>query len=442
MNRVNKININNQFKVHTTALSYFVQSIASIIVGIIMIRDYQFFLARATTIIAMYFWFIIGMNFVQILLSFTRGMGSVRGSIRRFVGTGAVLTVFLTYNEAIYSLIPLVMVLWMLILGISSLISFLQNRREEDSFKISYLLSALLHFCFSIPFLTDFYKYLGASIHVIGIYLILLGGMMFLDGLSIGVPNKYKNLCKNRVRIMLPTLVTTFLPIALLNYVNRYFEEEAEESTLLMKVEKSQEKSNLEVFVHVSDAFKVGHVDLAFDNKILSYGSYDKESIRYKGIVGAGVMYEVTDRDVYTKFCSEVNGEILFGFGIALSDQELEKLRKHYEEMKENASIWKCKAQRAKERNEDTSEFQEYPCRLSQATDTTFYKFNKGKYKHYWVLGANCVKFIDDFLKSSGMKTIIAGIITPGTYYTFLNNQFQSGAGAVVTRTVYCKENK
>ncbi len=426
----------NQFKEKSTALSFFLQGVISLVIGIIMFKDYLYFLTRATTIICIYFWFVIGINGIQLCLNVKNNKKEVKQNLLRILGAGFLMLVLVSNTNQIYTLIPLGMMLWLLILSVSNFITFVQYYKEPGVTSLRYLFLAIIHLIFAIPFMQNLYDNISVSIQIMGVYLIILGCMLFLDGLSMAVPRQYKILYKQRVRITLPTLVATFLPMALLNRVNDYFSA-TDNSEEILDIKHDEREPNVEIFIHVSETFKVGHVDLSFDDKIVSYGCYDKDSIRCKGMLGDGVLYEVEDKVAYTTFCGTDRGEVIFGFGLALEPEMLHNLRAEYSRIKANTIPWLCKAQRAKERGEDTSVFMENPCRLSQAIETKYYKFAGGSYKHYWVLGTNCVRFIDELLRASGIKTIIAGIITPGTYYSFLNNEFLKGNSVVITKRIY-----
>lgn len=434
---INMGSISRRLKTQTTALSLFLQSSASIFIGLMMIYDYSIFFTRAKMIFVLYFTFILVANTIQVLIWLSRDTKQTSQSQHKILAS-LIAIVFLRSNiEGIFTMIPLVMVFWTLILGISSFISFLQYRKEENSYPLLHLLSAILHIGFGIPFMLYVYHHLKTSMNIIGLYLILWGIALFMDALAQGrseSTNKYKT----RFRIIPPAFITTFVPWSVLNGMNRFFKENSE-GELPLDVTKSEVEANLEIYVHVSKSLNgtAGHVDLYIDGKIICYGAYDKESIKCGGIVGDGVFYEVYDKEEYLKFCQEVKEETVFEYGLALNEEELEKIRWELSTMKARARVWKCKVQRALAENQEIVEPLAPCCKLALATKTVFYKFNSGRYKHYWILGHNCVRFTDDLLKASGMNTFLAGIVTPGTYFTFLNDEFVKGNSIVVRRTVH-----
>ncbi|MFI3208901.1 MAG: hypothetical protein R3Y40_07170 [Eubacteriales bacterium] len=430
--------INKNLKTQTTALSLFLQSGLSIYIGLIMIYDYIFFVRQSETLLLVYFWAVIGVNIVQLVIGFKKGVRQIAQNI--FTILGARFAIWFIYDnlERILSSVAQLMCMWTCLLGICSLISFLQYRREKSSAPLRYLLSAILHIVFSVLFIRYFTNHQTVGSKFIGLYLVLIGSTFFLDGLAQAVPDAYINRFKNHLRIALPAYLAAFIPLRVLNGMNEYFKENTEEG-LDFEVVKDEREVNVEVYVHVSKLLKgtTGHVDIAIDDVIYCYGTYDRESLKWGGIVGTGVLYEVYNKEEYLTFCKSERQETIFEFGLALTEEELERVKVHIGKMKSRTYIWLCKSQRAEKMGEDTSPYQEPACKLSRATRTVFYKFNTGAYKYYWFLGTNCVKFTDDILRASGMRTILTGIITPGTYFSFLNDAFMKGNSSVISRTIH-----
>ena len=52
----------------------------------------------------------------------------------------------------------------------------------------------------------------------------------------------------------------------------------------------------------------------------------------------------------------------------------------------------------------------------------------------------NCVKLVDEVIGRSGTDILsLNGIITPGTYYDYLNREYEKQDSMVVTRRVYAR---
>lgn len=101
-------------------------------------------------------------------------------------------------------------------------------------------------------------------------------------------------------------------------------------------------------------------------------------------------------------------------------------------ELKMNAQPWYPVAYYQSDYSED------YASRLYKETDAHFFKFKKGKFKTYFVLGTNCVLLADQIIGSAGTDIIdLNGIIAPGTYQSYLEKEFQKQNGFVIKKEVY-----
>ncbi|MFI3236522.1 MAG: hypothetical protein R3Y47_00680 [Lachnospiraceae bacterium] len=430
--------MNKKLKTTTTAFTLFAQGILSMIIGITMLLNYTLFFTRVSTLIYAYFIFIIFSTFIQIIVSCTKSFEGLSQAVLSLFASALALSIFHFNIHNIFEIIPLAMTAWSLLLTISSLISFFQYRTEKTTAPLRYLLSSLIHFGFAIPFMFYANNSIALGTKLIGLYMIFLSFLFLIDGLAQIVTNKYVNSIKNRIRITPPVFLATFFPVRTLNSLNEFFKETFDDESPFI-TSKSDKQANVEIFIHASKSLKgtAGHVDLLIDDAIICYGTYDKDDLKFGGIIGAGVFYEVYNKKEYLAFCKDVRQETIFEFGLLLSEDELNGIRRKISDLKGRSNIWKCKAQRAKERGEDVSMYQELPCLLSQATETVFYKLYSGSYKYYWILETNCAKFTDDLLKASGMRTILNGVITPGTYFSYLNDEFAKNSHVVVSRTIH-----
>lgn len=437
--------LNKHLKTQTTALNLFLQAMFSIVMGLILIYNYNLFFTRVSIVVFGYFWFVMGMNFLQVIQNIDKGIKDIIHELFPFFAFGVAIAIYFSNINRVIGLIPPIMILGTIFLAINNLICFFQYRNEKNTAPFRYLLSALLHLGFGVFFAlyTYHYGHFFTGIRLIGLYLILLGVTIFLDGLAKAIPNQYINKWTETMRMKQPTLVAAFVPLTTLNRIRDYFRVNTDEIQPI-KIQKYEGEANVEVYVHVAKSLRgiAGHVDIAIGDTVVCYGTYDRESIQLGGIIGAGVIYEVYDKEIYREFCQEVRNETLFEYGFVFSAEEYQRIEEKLEEIKARTAVWKCKAQRAKERNEMVTETKDMSCKLAVAMETVFYKFKSGAYKYYWMFGSNCVSFTDELVKASGMKTLSSGIFTPGTYFTFLNDEFAKGNSKIVSRTVYYTEDK
>ena len=143
-------------------------------------------------------------------------------------------------------------------------------------------------------------------------------------------------------------------------------------------------------------------------------------------------MFLCDKEDKYINFCIEHSKKTVFVFGIKLTDRQKDKVRKRIDELFSCSYSWNHKSD--KKYNDGES----YAGKLYKKTRAKFYKFKSGKYKTYYVLGTNCCYLADDIVGKSGLDILsLNGIITPGTYYDYLNKELHRKNSIVVSKNIY-----
>lgn len=108
------------------------------------------------------------------------------------------------------------------------------------------------------------------------------------------------------------------------------------------------------------------------------------------------------------------------------------------DELVNNSYRWYCQLERSKNPSVLDKLESDYPSRLHYRTGAKFYKIKKGKFKTYWAMGENCVLFSDQILGSVGADVLsIRGIITPGTYFDYLQKEYLKENSPVVSCTIH-----
>ena len=181
----------------------------------------------------------------------------------------------------------------------------------------------------------------------------------------------------------------------------------------------------------------MGHIDIYFDNKVISYGCYDEGS-RYVGeLFGDGVLFLAKSKKEYINFCIDNSKKTIFDFGIHLTDSEKKKVALRIEELLKNTYPWNHKT------DKNYCNGKSYAAKLYKRTSAKFYKFKSGKYKTYYVLGTNCCFLADDIIGKSGMDILsINGLITPGTYYDYLNRKLKGKNSNIIYKEIYNKDRR
>ena len=268
---------------------------------------------------------------------------------------------------------------------------------------------------------------------IVGIYLILLGFSNVRDGAFFNTDLEQKQLWR-RIRINLPVIIAAFFPAEQLNRFNRFLQgEKREHQKVYSRIRDKQKPVDLEVLVHTSDQNlfgMIGHVDICYQGKVISYGSYDTFSERLFGTIGDGVLFKV-DKDAYIDLCKEESKKTLFGYGLSLTDAQKRAVEKRLAEIDELLAVWNPSAEL---KNNDHT----YAYKLKHGLGAQLYKFKTSQFKTYFILSTNCCLLADSIIGQAGTAILdMRGIITPGTYQSYLQYEFESANDLVVAQNIY-----
>lgn len=268
---------------------------------------------------------------------------------------------------------------------------------------------------------------------IVGIYLILLGFSNVRDGAFFNTDLEQKQLWR-RIRINLPVIIAAFFPAEQLNRFNHLLQgEKRGYQKVYSRIQNDQKSVDLEVLVHTSDQNlfgMIGHVDICYQGKVISYGSYDVFSERLFGTIGDGVLFKV-DKDAYIDLCKEESKKTLFGYGLSLTDAQKRAVEKRLAEIDELLAVWNPSAEL---KNNDHT----YAYKLKHGLGAQLYKFKTSQFKTYFILSTNCCLLADSIIGQAGTAILdMRGIITPGTYQSYLQYEFESANDLVVAQNIY-----
>ena len=276
------------------------------------------------------------------------------------------------------------------------------------------------------------------QLFVLGAYFFLYGVSNIRDGFlfeeEIG-----KNHLKRRIRISLPIVLVALIPARTLAKINKFMQENADErEDIHLGMVKSGKTAELEIFVHTAETSlfsAIGHVDICYQGRVISYGNYDPSSETLFGMVGDGVLY-FCDRDKYIDLCKRESQKTLFGYGIDLTPEMEKAVQKKLAELKQLTIPWEPSADKIM--TGDGKEDYTYAYKIRHETDGELYKFIKSKFKSYFVLSTNCVLLADTIVGQAGTDILSPkGFIAPGTYQAYLNREFEKPNSIVVSKHVY-----
>ena len=416
----------------------FVYGAAMITLGIIILVQGEFLITPAAIIGGA----IITVNGVHQIIS------TLKANPRLLNGIGNILigTVTMIAPSMTLGILTMIFSLYVLLNATVKLIDFIASVRNKTNDVFVNFISFAFFLTFGVIMLFgSFYDQRGLLV-IAGIYCIMYGATEIKDFIREVLPNRAKTAIRRKVRVSLPLFVSTFVPLGVLkNYQKRLDSREIDIEKLLSeeKIADKNSEPNIHVLIHVSDdgVGMMGHCDLYFDGEVLSYGNYDASSERMFGALGDGVMFTV-DFETYVKYGIKYDNQMIFDYGLLLSDEQIEKVRSEIARLKSLAYRWEPPFQLAREKDSKAklSDFKDYCSRLWDGTKAEFYKFKSGKFKSYCVMSTNCVLLADSVLSKAGTDIVnIAGIISPGSYYDYLQKEYRLENGIVVSRDIYSK---
>lgn len=326
--------------------------------------------------------------------------------------------------------------------GIIRLLIYMQYKKNAVSRRFFIAIGGIILMLLGLMIVINPLAAILPISNVVGLFFILYGISFLIDALLEGVPQEAKQSFKRRVRISLPIFVVAFIPHKILMKINKALETEAltEED---LNLSKENTDFDLEVLIHVAEkgisAF--GHVDIWFDGKVMTYGSYDKSTYKLGGIISDGVLIEMSDKNQYIDFSQEHMGKTLFGFGLKLTKEQKQRVRDQITQIQNNLYVWHPKSEKASIAGITPEKpYKDYASMVYDNLNSKFYKFNKGPFKTYFSLHTNCVLLADSIVGQAGIDVVaIQGLISPGAYFEFFNREFRRKNSFVISRTIYHK---
>lgn len=342
-----------------------------------------------------------------------------------------VCLILLLIPKLSYSILPVIFSIYLLIIGTSQLVMYILLIKNKEVHRFSTLILGIFYYFIAIPILISPYQNIDNFLSILIIYTFFLGLTYVYDFIRNIIPKKTKNELKRKIRITLPKIFEILIPYSVMLEVNKTLETKSEYT---YQKARWKESSDLEVLIHTSKrgVNRIGHIDIIFEGIVYSYGNYNENSRKFFDFFGPGILFKTKNIEKYINFCIDNSKKTIFLFGIKLNEIQKQEVKKRIDELMNNTVPWNYKESIKK--NEENS----YASKLYKKTKAKFYKFKKGKYKTYFILGTNCCYLADDIIGHSGLDILsFNGIITPGTYYDYLNRQFYQKNSIVIYKEIY-----
>lgn len=327
-------------------------------------------------------------------------------------------------------------------LALLNLFAYDLMRKDQVPSRWGRLTYAVFHLVFGIgSILSPFQGY--RALQWLGIYLLLIGRSYLKDGRNLWVLPQTST-SRWTWRVPLPVVFSLFFPQKVLAQTEAVVQgriglassdlnpgRDADASMPVEDLALSKNK-NLLVQIHVGrDRYsRVGHMNVAYDGIVYSYGNHDAASRRMMDCLGDGVVVLLDHQEYLNYYLS--HRITIIEYEIALNEVQRLALEAHFARMQDQFVPWYPQS---------TQQLKGFAGNIIRQTQGKFYKFAAGKYQTYFLFWTNCVLFSEELLRVCGFDVFpLVGIQTPGTYYDYLERQRRQNPSRIVARRVYNRD--
>ena len=238
-----------------------------------------------------------------------------------------------------------------------------------------------------VPALRD-----AALRYTAALLLTVFGTGLVCDVLALTIRSHRVRRVLGSIRVALPDLMSLFLPQRTADVLPR--------APLGPVPQQGTEEFELLFQTSAHGIGLVGHCELCFDGRTLTYGAYDPVHQRLLRTAGA-------DRGA-----------------------QAAQLRAELERFRQTLSPWQPEAL-----PEDC-----FAGRLRRLGGVRFWRVQRGPYATYFIPTINCVSLTNELLEKTDIgRTVMLGLKTPGAYLDLLEREYLAGNPAVTARRVYDK---
>ena len=331
-----------------------------------------------------------------------------------------------------YYLVPIFLATNLLLHALIKLVDGILAIRNHNTGVVFAFGSFVFYLTFSVVLYCSPAMHIQTVLVSLGVYCVILGVTYVLDFIHSVIPVRVRKNLKRRVRITLPVWLGALIPHSVLTRLNEFLADSKHRVQDFedLDLKKTDEKPDLEIFIHVSKSgfCAIGHCDVCFEGELIAYGNYDEASSRPWGI-GDGVLL-LTNKKQYIPFCLAFNKTTIFSFGLKLNEEQKEAVRQRIGEIKAELIPW---SPFENPKNEEI-----FLAQYKRRAQVECFKFTKGKFKTYFVMSTNCVLLAERIVCSAGTDILnLTGVISPGTFYDYLETEFLKKDSMVISRHVY-----
>jgi uncharacterized membrane protein HdeD (DUF308 family) len=322
------------------------------------------------------------------------------------------------------AMIPLVYGVWAMISAISKSMIYYVYRIDDVRPRLWNLIDAIISLGFAFVLLFDPVPSMLRLVWVAGVYLIYVGLFQVFSGIRLVTTGFLGKRINHLFRLPLPNFIAMLYP-------QRVLKELIHLGLEVNTHHESLKPNQIEILFHMKGtrSDNLGHLDMIYRNKLYSYGAYDPKHRQLNNSLGDGVLV-ISDPQPYLDFCIKTEQKRMIGFVYDMDDQQTILFENRMRQLLDRSKPWKPSFK-------ETDPLY-YIQRLSNATKADLYKFTQGYFKTYFAFGTNCVELVDYFIKDKQLGLFrLNGIITPGSYFNFLNTAYQLQTNKITQRRTY-----
>ncbi len=412
------------FNLNKTCPAYIdlILGFATVIVGILFFVDYQFVWDQFQSIIVI----LIVINIVTNIVKYDNKNKKMNFSISLDVVLLFIsLVLIANYNTLFIALFPLFAGFYILAISLTRFIRAYIFFVDKIRFKVFVLLDAIISLFFATRLLFHPVENTRLFSYYIGVYFLFYGGSFILRSF-----NQIFLASTAQFAMPVPVFIAAFIPANTLEHIDE-----------IVNVEKEDRKTDLEIFIYLRKGGmgQFGHMDFSYKGLTYSYGAFDYHSHKLGGGYGDGVLI-VADRDKFLKHGNVFKKASVIKYGLKLNDEQKALIEGRIESLLSRCKRHYSDAEIDEMNGQLKDDYDSYLANVYLNTHAKSYKFTHGRFKTYFVLSTNCVNVAAYVLQMKGLDIInIKGLITPGTYLHYLNNEYLSNSNIVVSRYVYEK---
>lgn len=324
--------------------------------------------------------------------------------------------------------------------GAILMVEGIMDLKEKSKTGIPFLLIGLAGLVFGIVLLTNAKEDVELLQISIGCYFIYQG-LQLIAELYVFQSHSGSRTWSFRYWNALPVYVVAAGPAIILRLAHK---KKMDVDSFPFDAYKNNEPINLRVFVHtgLTGDHQVGHMTFSYKGIMYSYGNYDVAEEKMFRTLGPGILFTVP-MEIYVNNSCVYEDSTIFEFGIHLTEDQEKHLQELLDQIGQETYRWYCPLSREAMTKENFEKLQsDYTCRLYWRTGSKFYKFRKGIWKTYWVLGNNCSLFTSSLLHEldRDQYALPKGINTPGEFFEFFTQAYQDPKSNVVYQSWHTAE--